>query len=626
MAKHPNCPLCYEVFSEFVDRCLVQDKSLIWPEMERVWTLSNLLQIKENFIDNPLDGDEDFWNKLYKQFEPLNDNCWRILADAFFVYALPSTFMKPERKYGFIKKVCEKRKLDLPDFSEERWEVFNQGFTCTSTQYHKKYKQLWLIILFAINVKQKDDRRSFFRDHKKVRQELINIIEGINPMDRSYGMFNAILHLGYPDYYERMISNADKEKAAAYYKFRIEDEDVLNNGSVDEKLYYIRRSFEENEYRDRDFDFYLPDIISQWRYKKEKIEAGVPEDEVEEDPLLDDLVGTLRRNKQIILYGPPGTGKTYYALKLARTVIAQDNFEKDYCQLTEEEKKYLQLGSTTGESQIREKTNGNEHFKTIKYLRFCTFHPAYGYEEFIEGYRPVLTGEGRPAFKLKNGIFKQICLDAKADPEKTFVLVIDEINRGDIPRIFGELITLIEPDKRLKPGSFENTAVVLPVSKDEFVVPENLLIIGTMNTADKSIALLDIALRRRFGFRELMPVPELLQNRVITGINLGSWLRVLNERIATVVGRDLQVGHSYLMEKGEPVKNEDELVSRIKEKILPLIQEYCFDDYSKLKDILDDRLVDTQQGGFNKEIFTPRGKEIILESLRDMVAGVEEVE
>ena len=131
-------------------------------------------------------------------------------------------------------------------------------------------------------------------------------------------------------------------------------------------------------------------------------------------------------------------------------------------------------------------------------------HPAYGYEDFLEGYRPTEIN-GSMHFVLRDGIFKQLCAQAKAQPEHNFYLIVDEINRGDIPRIFGELLTLLEKNKRGK-------TAILPLSGEPFTVPENLYVIGTMNTADRSIALLDAALRRRFGFLELLP--EVGENRV----------------------------------------------------------------------------------------------------------------
>src|SRR5262249_35268057 len=141
-------------------------------------------------------------------------------------------------------------------------------------------------------------------------------------------------------------------------------------------------------------------------------------------------------------------------------------------------------------------------------VRACCFHPAYGYEDFIEGYRPQ-TVNGHMAFQPRDGVFKGLCKDAERAPRDRFFLLVDEINRGDIPRIFGELLTILEKDKRGK-------SILLPVSGDTFRVPPNVFVIGTMNTADRSISLLDAALRRRFGFVELMPDSSVLRNHAVS--------------------------------------------------------------------------------------------------------------
>src|SRR6056297_425684 len=611
MAKYTNSLKSYEIFDDFMNNCLVEDRSLLWPEKE-AWTLDNLHKIKENFIDNPIIGGE-FWDKIFKQFSTLDDGCWRILADAFLIYTLPFTYMNPEKKFEYIDKICKKKGFDLPVFTDEKWDVLNQGFTRTAMRYHQKYRQLWLIFLFAIEIKKREDRKKIIRNDVKVREILYKVTEEEikDKRDRSYGMINAILHLGYPEKYERIISKTHKQNIVNEFNNLI-DREIKEEGNIDDKLYSIRTSLEQ-EYKDKEFDFYLQSVKEKWQKKKDERKKEDENYINAEDPTLDNLVRTLRRHKQIILYGPPGTGKTYYAEKLAKEVLSQDNFDKDYNELNKKERQQLKIGFTPDE-------NSNKN----NYLRFCTFHPAYGYEEFIEGYRPYITEEGRPAYKLKNGIFKRMCKEAEENKDKTFILIIDEINRGDIPRIFGELIRLIETGKRWQlDKDYPDTAVILLASEEVFAVPDNIILIGTMNTADQSIALLDVALRRRFGFRELLPESDILKNRNISGINLADWLNVLNKRISKNVGRNLQVGHSYLMKNDEPIKNEDQLLATVRDEILPLLQEYCYDDYSALKEILGPKIVKVEQGGFDPEIFTSKGSDIIIEAMKDMISGVE---
>lgn len=178
-----------------------------------------------------------------------------------------------------------------------------------------------------------------------------------------------------------------------------------------------------------------------------------------------------------------------------------------------------------------------------------------------------------------------------AIPRKKFVIIIDEINRGNISRIFGELITLIEPGKRS--GASEALSVMLPYSKETFSIPENVYLIGTMNTADRSLATMDIALRRRFVFHELMPEPRLLENVVVEGINIGHLLTVMNDRIEVLLDRDHLLGHAYFMPLVEN-RTLAKLSQIFRTQIIPLLQEYFFEDWKRVQWVLNDHRKETQ--------------------------------
>lgn len=280
-----------------------------------------------------------------------------------------------------------------------------------------------------------------------------------------------------------------------------------------------------------------------------------------------------------IYFGPPGTGKTHI---LQTEVLAQ------YQGYAEDRQRY----------------------------RFVTFHPSYSYEEFVEGIRAETNDDGQISYAVKDGIFRDLCEQAQQDPNNRYALIIDEINRGNMAKILGELITLIEPDKRL--GAEHALEVTLPYSGDTFGVPQNLDIYGTMNTADRSLALMDNALRRRFEFKEMLAEPCLLsrfdnqavpaqyrrevaanplQDHVddlkVQGINLRLLLTVINLRIERMYDRDHTLGHAFLLPvKKALILGEEQAFSALQcafaDKIIPLLEEYFFEDWDKIRKVLAD--------------------------------------
>lgn len=275
------------------------------------------------------------------------------------------------------------------------------------------------------------------------------------------------------------------------------------------------------------------------------------------------LVSLLEYKKNIILQGAPGVGKTFAAKRLAYSIIKK---------------------------------------KDPSLVKMVQFHQSYSYEDFVRGYRPTDKG-----FEIKNGPFYEFCKKAEEDSENKYFFIIDEINRGNLSKIFGELFMLIEADKRADPLKDTQPSVQLlyrdpEKGVEEFSIPSNLYIIGMMNTADRSLALMDFALRRRFGFFDLKPAFEnhnfeaykksLNSQKFERLINT---IKEINEKIEKdpSLGSGFCIGHSFFCGLNEEKNNNDgssnvdieaKLESIVKFEIIPLLQEYWFDDADTVKD------------------------------------------
>jgi len=300
----------------------------------------------------------------------------------------------------------------------------------------------------------------------------------------------------------------------------------------------------------------------------------------------------LERKGQVLLYGPPGTGKTYNALRAARAIVAHDVHGKPWAELSDAERARF------------------EHDDAGRRIWVCTFHPAFSYEDFVEGLKPVAR-QGQLSFEPRPGVFRRLCARARAHKDERFVLIIDEFNRGDAPRIFGELLTLLELDKR------DSISVTLPTSGQAFTVPHNVRIIATMNTSDRSIAHLDAALRRRFGFLEYLPDPAIIDGLSVDGLSMAALMQRLNERLVEVLGpraRNLQIGHSFFM----GCRSIHTLRSALQYDILPLLQEYCADDPALLEQLLDAELYDRDRQRIRTRLFQTGSEDSLMAAIRGL--------
>ena len=314
--------------------------------------------------------------------------------------------------------------------------------------------------------------------------------------------------------------NAGKDEEGSFvWKLRDELVRALDRVDLSQIKLYVPLNHEEEQQKYTKEDFLDEVYMSENQYNM--------------------LVSVLKSKKNIILQGAPGVGKTFAAKRLAYSMMG----EKD-------------------ESRVK----------------FIQFHQNYSYEDFVMGYKPVEDG-----FELKYGIFYRFCQKAENHPNKEYFFIIDEINRGNMSKIFGELLMLIERDYR-------GTEITLAYNEDSFTVPKNLYIIGMMNTADRSLAMIDYALRRRFSFFDIEPgfdsegfmkYQEELNNETFS--LLVSKVQELNREIAfdKSLGKGFCIGHSYFC--GQTECSDEWLHSIVDYDILPMLREYWFDDTGKLQ-------------------------------------------
>ncbi|EKT0454973.1 AAA family ATPase [Campylobacter jejuni] len=467
------------------------------------------------------------------------------------------------------------------------------------------------------------------------------------------------------------ISKADQNGNVYYYFPKDEDEfkeAVVKNGGMSVYVYQEGKFIDEFHTKSQG-DKWTSSILNYlktmskdggifYRYYKNCKFFAIPKNTFSKDDfkiIKDNINNNIPLNQ--ILYGPPGTGKTYHTIDKALEIFGENL-----------------------ESRDEKKAKFDEYVRKGQIV-FTTFHQSYGYEEFVEGIKPVMNNEANSQemqYKIKDGIFKDFCDKALVvkqnfnfnqikddfldhcrekksiiyknkeykfeEPNNlitgnlkihinyirdmieqiglsygnlsdieiegyirlkidsgdniinnykiildyfyykyinfSFVFVIDEINRGNVSKIFGELITLIEPSKRI--GEKEELKVKLPYSGEEFGVPKNVYIIGTMNTADRSITSLDTALRRRFEFIEMMPdVSKLSMD--CEGINLQELLKAINTRIEYLLDREKTIGHAFFI----GVENLEDLKKVFQNKIIPLLQEYFYNDYALINAVLN---------------------------------------
>lgn len=538
----------YEAVQAWVE-ALDSDDSLFTPGAE-IWSRRWLDELHRRIVEEA-DGGND---PLLAGLEGADPAVVQLMAEILFVAFL--TFgkeaMSTETKRGFINQFLSRspKPVEIP----RDLEAALHGFGFYLTNLHRP-RAIRFVIRFAQLWKTQSDeqRKNLRRDPWEFKNFVWEL-----PVDSAYMQRNALLHFVHPDTFEPISMDESKKAVAGAYAGL-----VTPTEDIDRQLAQIREALtprygpdfyflDENVVKDRPRYSGMPPPPPRPPRPSEprgdgirtETTADLAERLFMEVDYLNRIVRLLEHRRQVIFYGPPGTGKTYVARKLAVHLAG----DKDRVELVQ-------------------------------------FHPSYAYEDFVEGYRPARLEEGTAAFTLREGPLKRIARRAEKAHGETFVLIIDEINRGNLGKVFGELYFLLEYRGR-------RHRINLQYSDEPFSLPENLWIIGTMNTADRSIALLDSALRRRFHFAPFFPdeppVEGLLARWLDENKRELSWVaEVVDLANAKLGRRHAAIGPSYFL---DPDLDEEWVRLIWEHSVLPYIAEQFFGEEDRLDEFALDRL------------------------------------
>jgi len=547
----------YVAAQQWVDRALRADDSLFTPG-EPIWSSQWLGELRERFLNQPDEAADSFYAKLERQLQDSPPEVYQLMGEALYMHLL---FVHESSMKGTTKRTQINRVLGWSDDSVTIPESLSQSISpglggVGQAFFNFRPWQVGFLIEFTEQWKQEnsDTQESLLNDPQAFKKflyfEPVSVLLREEKGDGRYrSQREMLLHLIFPDDFEKIHSVIQKSQITRAFRH-------LTTGStedIDLQLMQIRRSLESE--RRRRIDFYDHDIRQMWdplhgQDKRDGFSGNARSSQTSEDlavvakelllpaDFLEEIDTLLKEKKQIIFQGPPGTGKTYVAQKLAKSLAGEE-------------------GSVT----------------------LVQFHPSYAYEDFVQGYRPSLV-QGQPGFRLQDGPLLKAARRAREDPDANHFLVIDEINRGNLGKVFGELYFLLE---------YRNEKMRLQYQGEDdspFSLPGNLYIIGTMNTADRSIALVDLALRRRFYFVEFHPdedpVKGLLRRWLSKMAPAMGWVADVVEQANKKLADDrhVAIGPSYFMgtdEEGNAVVTDETSVRRIwKHSVLPYVEEHLF--------------------------------------------------
>ena len=496
---------------------------------EPLWTLENTRRLRELCVTEKKEADEGAWARLTRQLHDATPQVVRLAAEAVWL-----AYLFPDAKGATFKRERFLELWELSGASRPDGAHLSDSALQGIGYVHNPHWRIHNPLHFLLEMLE----RWAHEQLRALPDEPWDFIDWLDDELSQYPkrpMRHALLYLLYPDYLERTTSVKDKIEISESFSDRLPQPVA----KPDRAIYEIRNVLEREHGTDQ-LDFFEPPLEELW-----PIPTPPPQSKI---------------GLNVILYGPPGTGKTWETTERCVRICDGDNAPAHSDQATVRAR-YDQL---VEEGRVE----------------FVTFHQSYGYEEFVEGLRPQTDAGAGFSLQATDGVLKRVSERAR-DSGTPYVLVIDEINRANVSKVMGELVTLLEEDKRA--GADNEVGVTLPHSGERFTLPANLHLLGTMNTADRSIALLDTALRRRFQFEELAPNPDLLAAASErTGIDLGGVLCAMNERLEWLLDRDHLIGHAWLMNASSRAAVDDAM----RRKIIPLLAEYFYDDWGKVRAVL----------------------------------------
>ena len=646
----------FTIAEQWKEKCLLDNKSLFLDDGRPIWSKENVDQLIEYFVSRPDNGKDDFFTKLSRQLGPTTDDAKLLAAEILYILRLSQHEVTPDTKVENIKIIMNQVESDPIDYSSDYFtEKVLCGVATVGRAFNQfLWKELRYCIRFLNLLYQVNNRQNLFADGWKFAEWLEIIEENDRRQFRHILLFilfpdhferifsgedrKKIVRCFHPTINVNKLSaleidrelNSIRKKLVKEYKndeIDFYDSPVIERWKNGQEPQITSRPIVSTLKNSRNVIFFGPPgtgktyrlnqlkkkysdtVTSQEQWIREKLRdrtwfdvmfvslsdlknAGV--DKLLEHEYMkiraqssksENLKGDIsRRLRQHRIRSSSNSSTDKYPLE---PYIFDKDTENNWFltgNYIDECGHLIELAEELSERQLAD--------EIVERFDFVTFHQAYSYEEFIEGIRPKVenTSQGI-TYEIKPGVFRRICERALTEPDQKFALFIDEINRGNIAKIFGELITLIETDKRLE--ATNEITVTLPYSGESFGVPSNLDIYGTMNSADRSIALLDTALRRRFEFCEIMPDSDLIEGTNGKGdvesddggkIELRKLLDVMNERIEFLLDRNFKLGHAYF----KNVKDFAAIQSVFSDRVIPLLQEYFYEDWKKIQVVFGD--------------------------------------